>query len=278
MDDGAINRDEEEIEASRAPLLDHLTELRSRLLIMVVSILAATAACFAFAPRLQEFLVDPYIVATNRLAAMKHQQPPPIEMVFTQPLEQFMVQLKIAIFAGIIVSFPILAWQLYAFIAPGLYRRERKAAAPFLIGAPVMFLAGAAFAYYVALPFALEFALKTQISTGALHIKLLPKVNEYLSFVTTLVLAFAACFQIPVALSLMAQAGLVGAGVLRKGRRFAVVAIAAFAACVTPPDVISMTMMAVPVYLLYEFSIWLVWAIERARAKEDAALASGAAG
>jgi sec-independent protein translocase protein TatC len=192
-------------------------------------------------------------------------------MIFTQPMEQFFAQLKIALCLGILFSFPVVAYQLYAFIAPGLYKRERAAVLPFVLAAPIMFVAGAAFAYFVAIPFAMSFAMNTQITTGQIHIKLVPKVNEYLSFVITLVLAFGACFQLPVALSLMARARLVGANALRKGRRFAILGIATFAACFTPPDVVSMTIMALPVYALYEISIWLVWMIERAQAREDAA-------
>jgi sec-independent protein translocase protein TatC len=275
MDDGAINPDESDIEASRAPLMDHLTELRTRLLIAVMAIIVCSGASFAFAAKLQTWLVQPYVFANNQLAAKNHLPPPEVDMIFTQPMEQFFAQLKIALCVGVLASFPIVGYQLYAFIAPGLYKRERMAALPFLVAAPVMFIAGAAFAYFVAIPFAMEFAMNTQITTGQVRIKLVPKVNEYLSFVITLVLAFAACFQLPVALSLLARARMVGANMLRKGRRFAVLGIATFAACFTPPDVISMTIMALPVYLLYEVSILLVWMIERAQAKEDAAELAG---
>ncbi len=270
MDDGVL-QDDAHIEASRAPLLEHLAELRTRLLISVVAIIIVSGVGFAFAARVQEFLVAPYVTANNELAAKNGLPPPEVEMIFTQPLEQFFAQLKIALFIGIIGSFPIVAYQLYAFIAPGLYRSEKGAVLPFILAAPIMFLVGAAFAYFVAIPFAMSFAMGTQISTEQISIKLLPKVNEYLSFVITLVLAFAACFQLPVALTLMGKAGFVSARALRKGRRFAIVGIAAFAACVTPPDVVSMTIMAVPVYLLYEISIWLVWLVDKARDKEDAA-------
>jgi sec-independent protein translocase protein TatC len=270
MEDGALSSDDD-IEASRAPLLDHLTELRSRLFIAVVAISAASAVAFFFAARLQELLVEPYVTANNMIAAKNHLPPPEIDMIFTQPMEQFFAQLKIALSAGVVVAFPVVAYQLYAFVAPGLYKREKNAVLPFLIAAPIMFVLGAAFAYFVAIPFAMTFAMNTQIDTGKVHIKLVPKVNEYLSFVITLILAFGACFQLPVVLSLMARAGLVGAGILRKGRRFAVLGIATFAACFTPPDVISMTIMAVPVYALYEISILLVSMIGKARDKEDAA-------
>jgi sec-independent protein translocase protein TatC len=274
-DEGALH-DETEIEASRAPLMDHLIELRTRLMIAVLAIIVCSGAAFFFAAKLQEWLVQPYVFANNQLAAKNHLPPPEVDMIFTQPMEQFFAQLKIALCVGVIASFPIVGYQLYAFIAPGLYKRERMAALPFLIAAPMMFVGGAAFAYFVAIPFAMEFAMNTQISTGQVHIKLVPKVNEYLSFVITLVLAFAACFQLPVALSLLARARMVGASMLRKGRRFAVLGIATFAACFTPPDVISMTIMALPVYLLYEISIYLVWLIEKAQAKEDAAELAGA--
>ena len=271
MEDGALNTDDAEIESSRAPLLDHLTELRTRLFIAVLAIVIASAIGFAFAARVQEFLVAPYVTANNAIAAKNNLPPPAVEMIFTQPLEQFFAQLKIALCVGIIGAFPVVAYQLYAFIAPGLYKREKAAALPFIVAAPAMFLAGAAFAYFVAIPFAMSFAMGTQISTEQIHIKLVPKVNEYLSFVITLVLAFGACFQLPVALSLMGRAGLVSATALRKGRRFAIVGIATFAACFTPPDVISMTIMAVPVYLLYEISIWPVWMIGKERDKQEAA-------
>lgn len=274
MDD-AFARDEAEIEASRAPLLDHLAELRTRLLISVLAVVATTAVCFSFANQIYDFLVQPYKNAIVAAAALHNEPPPPVELIYTHPMELFLSKLKLALFGGIILAFPIVGYQVYAFVAPGLYKNERGAVAPFLAAAPVMFFAGAAFAYYVALPFAMEFALNSQLNAGDVHIKLLPKVNEYLSFVITLVLAFAACFQLPVAVSLMGKAGFVTAGGLRKGRRFAIVGIATFAACFTPPDVISMTIMAVPVYLLYEISIWLVWLIERARQKEDAKALAG---
>lgn len=264
----------DEIEASRAPLLDHLTELRNRLGISVLALCVAFVACFGFAKDIFLFLVEPFkaaIAEAHGPEAVKDG----VKMVFTHAFGQFFVNMKVALFAAVIIAFPVIAYQAYAFIAPGLYKSERRAAAPFLVAAPIMFLIGAAFVFYIAMPFALRFALQQEVNTGGVQISYLPKVDEYLGLVTTLVLAFGFVFQIPVVLSLLASTGVVTASMLRKGRRYAVVGIAAFSALVTPPDVISMAMMALPVYLLYEISIWLVWVIEKSRAKAEAA-ASGA--
>lgn len=264
----SAHADEDEIEASRAPLLDHLMELRNRLLWSVGALVVGFAACFGFARRIFMFLVEPFETAIRTVRPETAGQA--LEMVNTHAFGFFFVQLQVALFAGIVVAFPMIAWQAYQFIAPGLYKRERMAAAPFMIAAPVMFLLGGAFVFYVAMPFALEFALKQEVRDGQIHITYLPKVDEYLGLVTTLILAFGLCFQMPVVLSLLARVGMVTASMLRKGRRYAIVGIAALAACVTPPDVISMTMMALPMYALYEISIWIVWLIEKSRAKAEA--------
>jgi len=260
--------DEEELEASRAPLLDHLMELRSRLIVALLALIAGTAVAYMVAGGIFELLVAPYREALVARHLLAPGEAPHLQI--TAPLEGFYTYLRIAIFGGIILSFPVLAYQAYAFVAPGLYRRERMAAVPFLVAAPIMFGVGAVFAYYVALPFAMMFALGFQAKSEHMQLDLVPKMNEYFSLASTLILAFGLCFQMPVVLSLLARVGLVSAGVLRKGRRFAVVGIAAFAAMVTPPDVISMTMMALPMYGLYEISIWLVALIGRARTADEA--------
>jgi len=264
-----FDEDEGDIEASRAPLLDHLIELRKRLLICCVAMLITTLGSYFFAKQIYVFLAEPYRVAAAHLhgATAAHQA---VQLQATHPFEVFATYMKLALFAGFILAFPVIAWQLYAFIAPGLYKRERAAAAPFLIAAPIMFLAGAAFVYFVAMPFAMEFALSMTQTQGPVQIVLNAKVNEYFSLAMTLILAFGAVFQIPVVLTLLAHVGMVNAGMLRKGRRFAIVGIAAFSALVTPPDVVSMLAMATPVYALYEISIWLVWLMEKARAREEA--------
>lgn len=267
--------DEDDIEASRAPLLDHLMELRSRLVTSAIALIIAFIGCFFLADPIFKFLAEPFIVARD--AAHEDMAGQPIELVNTGAFGFFSVQMQIALFAAIVVSFPVLAWQAYGFIAPGLYKRERAAAAPFLVAAPIMFLLGAAFVFYVAMPYALRFAFELEMRDGPLQVRYLPKVEEYMGLVTTLVLAFGLMFQLPVVLSLLARVGMVSAAMLRKGRRYAIVGIAAFAAFVTPNDLLSMFVMSLPVYALYEISIWIVAAIRKRMDAEDAASAAQAA-
>jgi len=286
--------EEADLESSRAPLLAHLTELRSRLIVCVAAIAVAFMACFYFAEPIYLFLLEPYVVATNLFAAQKEggrhgpldlllalarlREAPPVAsdtigFVFTAPLEFFFTKLKMAGFGAIVLTFPVLAWQLYRFVAPGLYRRERKAFLPFLLAAPLLFLLGAALVYFVILPFIVWFSLSQQIQAGAISVELLPKVSDYLSLVTTLVLAFGLCFQLPVVLALMGLAGMVSARSLAQGRRYAIVGVVVVAAVLTPPDPISQLMLAVPLVLLYEVSIWCVRLIERRRRREEIAAA-----
>jgi len=292
VNDKAIGYEpEDEIESSRAPLLDHLIELRMRLIICVGAIAVAFGVCFAFIKPIFLFLVRPFTVAEGLkavqdaggahhgsfdlvLALVGIKKVPvgalkEITLQATAPLEQFFTNIKLSAFAAIVVAFPIIAWQLYRFVAPGLYKNERNAFLPFLIASPVLFLMGSALVYYVMLPFVLWFSLSQQIVGDGVKVVLQTKVSEYLTLVTTLLLAFGLSFQLPVVLSLAGLAGLVNSNMLRTGRRYAIVAVFVVAAIVTPPDPISQITLAVPLCLLYEISIWCVWLIERRRKKED---------
>lgn len=291
MNDKAIGYDhEDEIEASRAPLLDHLIELRMRLIICVAAIAVAFGVCFAFVKPIFLFLVRPFTVAEGLkavqdagghhgsfdliLALVGLKTVPASAMAgvtlqATAPLEQFFTNIKLSAFGAIILAFPIIAWQLYRFVAPGLYKKERNAFLPFLIASPVLFLMGSALVYYVMLPFVLWFSLSQQIIGDGVKVVLQTRVSEYLTLVTTLLLAFGLSFQLPVVLSLAGLAGLVDSKMLRTGRRYAIVAVFVLAAIVTPPDPISQITLAVPLCLLYEVSIWCVWLIERRRKRED---------
>lgn len=291
--------DDSEIEASRAPLLDHLIELRKRLIISVAALAVGFVVCFAYSTQIYVLLLHPFGVAGQLLAARSLQAPeagffsafeggtnlfltliglreaPPVaaglKLVFTAPLEFFFTKLKLAGFGAFVLGFPVIAWQVYAFVAPGLYKRERRAFLPFLIAAPALFVLGASLVYYIILPFVLWFSLSQQIvGVGAISVELLPKVSDYLSLVTTLLLAFGLCFQLPVVLTLLGMAGIVGSKMLASGRRYAIVGVFVVAAILTPPDPISQTLLAVPLILLYEISIWCVRLIELRRAKDDA--------
>ena len=259
------DRDEAEIEASKAPLLDHLIELRKRIIWSLLALAAGFVICFYFANPIFSFLTAPYVHATHGRADTT--------LIYTAFTEKFFANARLALFAGLCVSFPVIAAQVWMFVAPGLYRQERRAFLPFLIASPVLFIVGGAFVYYVMLPFAIRFFLSFQSTGGqdTATIKLLPKVSEYLDFVTTLIFAFGLTFQMPVLLSLLGRVGIVSSSMLRKSRRYAIVGITALAAIFTPPDIFSMVSLLLPLIVLYEVSILLVRAIERKRTKEDTA-------
>ena len=285
------DRDEAEIEASRAPLMEHLIELRGRMIWSVAAFCLAFILCFFFAAQLQVELIKPFQAAAAVHAAAvakgEHGNPldllaitaglkrfPPgglaaVELIATAPLEQLFTKMKIAGFGAIVLAFPILAYQLYAFVAPGLYRNEKGAFLPFLIATPVMFFLGGALVYFVMLPFVMLFSLSQQISSEGITVLLTTKISDYLNLVTSLILAFGLCFQLPVVTTLLGMAGLISSKLMAEGRRYAIVAVVVLAAIVTPPDPISQLMLAVPLVLLYEVSIWCVRLIELRRKKDE---------
>jgi sec-independent protein translocase protein TatC len=249
----------DELDKSKAPLLDHLIELRRRLLWSVVTLGVTFAICLYFARPIFAFLVQPLIAAgQNRL-------------IYTAVFEAFFVEIKVAFFAALMISFPIIATQLWLFVAPGLYAKEKKAFLPFLLMTPVLFLAGAALAYYVAMPLALHYLLGYQGNIGGIQQTALPGVGNYLDFSTRFIFGFGVAFLLPVLLMLLERAGLVTRQQLKRGRRYAIVVAFVVAAVLTPPDVVSQLLLAVPLVALYEVSLIAIWFTERKRARAAAA-------
>jgi sec-independent protein translocase protein TatC len=258
---------QDDIDASKAPLMDHLIELRQRLIYAVIAFFAMFVLCFTIARHIYDLLVWPYVWASGS----NH-----VRLIATHFLEQIFTQLKLAMFGAAFLSFPVVATQVYKFVAPGLYKNERGAFLPYLIATPVFFLLGAAVVYFLAMPILIKFSigLAATASTGPATIELMPKVSEYLSLIMTLIFGFGICFQLPVVLTLLARAGIVTSAALRSGRRFAMVGIFAVAAILTPPDALSMVIMALPTALLYELSIFGVVWVERQQAAAKAQSAS----
>ena len=252
---------EHDIDSSKAPLIEHLIELRQRLIRSLVAVFAAFVLCFAFAKPIYNILVWPYQWAAGKDAK--------IEMIYTAPHEFFFTQIKVALFGAVFIASPIILNQIYKFIAPGLYKNEKDAFRPYLIATPVLFIVGACVVYFIVMPLAMTFFLSMQ-QTGPdqqVQIQLTAKVSEYLSLSMTLILGFGLCFQLPVVLTLLARAGMVTADGRRNARRYAIVAVFAVAAVLTPPDPISQIAMALPTVLLYEITIWLVARVEKQKAE-----------
>ena len=262
------NADDKQVEESQAPLMEHLIELRRRLIWGIVAFFAAFLLCFFFAKELFNLLVIPFKWAVN-WAGLPHDK---VELIYTAPQEFFFTQVKVAMFGGMLLAFPVIATQIYKFVAPGLYRNERKAFLPFLFASPLLFLLGGALVYFFFTPMVMWFFLAMQ-QTGPdseVQISLLPKVSEYLSLIMTLIFSFGLVFQLPVVTSLLVRAGLLSEQGLKDKRKWAIVIAFVAAAILTPPDPVSQIGLALPTILLYEVSIWLARVIERGRKKEEA--------
>jgi len=253
-----------DIDETKQPLLEHLIELRRRLLWSLVTLVVFFFICFHFAENIFAVLVQPLLKAGQG------------RLIYTDVFEAFFVQVKVALFAAIMLSFPVIATQLWRFIAPGLYAKEKRAFLPFLLATPLFFAAGACFAYFLAVPWALHFLLSYQGNIGGVRQEALPGVGNYLNFITHFMFGFGAAFLLPILLMILERAGIITRQQLASSRRYAIVAAAAVAGVLTPPDAVSMMMLMVPLYGLYEFAI-LAIRITHWRAARKAAR-SGSAG
>ncbi|WEK48066.1 MAG: twin-arginine translocase subunit TatC [Candidatus Andeanibacterium colombiense] len=250
-----------DIDDSQAPLLDHLIELRSRLMRCIVALAVAFAGCFYFADKIFGLLVRPLAAAFPKGQG---------RLVYTKLYEAFFVEIKVALFAAVLICFPIIANQLWAFVAPGLYAKEKKAFLPFLFATPILFAAGASLAYFVVMPTAFKFFLKFQGTEGGITQEALPAMGDYLDLVMRFILGFGISFLLPVLLLLLNRAGIVSRKQLVTARRYIIVAIVAVAAVATPPDVGSQLMLAIPLLLLFEASLLIMLFGERKREREKA--------
>jgi sec-independent protein translocase protein TatC len=250
-----------DIDQTKAPLLDHLIELRRRLLWCVATLLVGFFACLSISKQIFAVLVQPLLAAGQG------------KLIYTDIFEAFFVEVKVAFFAALMLAFPVLATQIWRFVAPGLYAKEKKAFLPFLLMTPVFFAAGASFAYFVAVPWALKFLLGFEGNVGGVEQEALPAIGNYLNFITRFLFGFGVAFLTPVLLMILERAGIVTREQLSKSRRYAIVACAGVAAVLTPPDVVSMLLLLVPLYSLYEFAILAIrlthWRASRKAAAES---------
>jgi sec-independent protein translocase protein TatC len=256
----------DEVEASKAPLIEHLLELRQRLIYALVGVGIGFVVCFIFSKRIYTVLVWPYVWAQGGKVSMQ----------YTGPHEFFFTQLKLALFGAVFLAFPLIAYQIYMFVAPGLYKNERQAFRPFLVAAFLLFVIGALVVYFIVMPLAMRFFLSLQVTDADIEIQLNARVSEYLSLIMTLIIGFGIMFQLPVVLTLLARAGIIAGQQLRDFRRYAIVGITGLAAVLSPPDPFSMIAMALPTILLYEASILAVDQVEKRRARSTATPAAAA--